>query len=39
MRGHSKETLSGLAVHPKLPEIVTCGEDCMLSVWNVDTKR
>jgi hypothetical protein len=39
MRGHFNEKLSGLTTHPKLPEIVTCGEDCLLSVWNTDTKK
>jgi len=39
MRGHFSDTLSGLTTHPKLPEVVTCGEDCLLSVWNIETKK
>ena len=39
MRGHFSHELSGLVTHPKLLEMVTCGEDCLLSKWDIETKK
>ena len=39
MRGHFNQTLSGLVCHPNKEEIVTCGGDCLLSIWDIKEKK
>ena len=37
--GHSKGELWGLAVHPSKKEYCTVGDDAILRVWDVETKK
>ena len=39
LRGHFDLELWGLATHPTQPEIYTWGQDAMLAVWDLKTRR
>lgn len=39
MRGHSEGFLRGLAVHPKLQQFYTIGEDNILGCWFIKDKK
>ena len=39
LRGHFKDELWGLAVHPKRAEFCTLGEDCMFAMWDMLNRK
>lgn len=39
MKSHHNKEVCGLAIHPKREEFLTVGQDGMLGVWDIKTKR